>query len=404
MKKKILSRLCLLCLALAVLVTFAGCSAARTVHASSNASRVVATAGDVEILYDEYYYLAMTRLQQLKLEYGEDAMSIPEAREKLNAFVRENLRTESHALLAIGASLGIDVEKGEIASSVDEHMASILEETFAGDREAYIQSLREGYLTDRYIRTFVAVENYLSVEIIKALLQNGTIDDSDEAALTFLNGDGLIRVRQVVIKELVNGDGKVILSLDAAKAKAEALRATVLSATTDTARDAAMFVAVGESLSADTTGDGFYFARGELKEEIEDEVFALPLYGVSEVFEVEDGYAFVMRMPKDEQYLKENLNTLKSKAYYVTLNEMIDRWMQENPMVLTSFGEALDPTELEVIEPDGREGWMIAIPLVVCGIVLVLAIFVIRVFVLRARLKSGKPMKKAGKKKKSAKK
>lgn len=404
MKKKILSRLCLLCLALAVLFTFAGCSAARTVHASSNASRVVATAGDVEILYDEYYYLAMTRLQQLKLEYGEDAMSIPEAREKLNAFVRENLRTESHALLAIGASLGIDVEKGEIASSVDEHMASILEETFAGDREAYIQSLREGYLTDRYIRTFVAVENYLSVEIIKALLQNGTIDDSDEAALTFLNGDGLIRVRQVVIKELVNSDGKVILSLDAAKAKAETLRATVLSATTDTARDAAMFVAVGESLSADTTGDGFYFARGELKEEIEDEVFALPLYGVSEVFEVEDGYAFVMRMPKDEQYLKENLNTLKSKAYYVTLNEMIDRWMQENPMVLTSFGEALDPTELEVIEPDGREGWMIAIPLVVCGIVLVLAIFVIRVFVLRARLKSGKPMKKAGKKKKSAKK
>ncbi len=388
MKKKILSRLCLVCLALVMLLSFAGCSASRTVHASSNAEKVVATAGEVEILYDEYYYLAMTRLAQLKLEYGEDAMSNPEAQEKLNKFMTENLRTESHALLAIALSLGIDVEKGEIADSVDEHMAAILEETFAGDRDLYIQSLREGYLTDRYIRTFVAVENYLSIEIIKALLQNGTLDDTDETALAFLNGDDFIRVRQVFIESLyAGGDEK-------AKAKAEALRATVAAATTDEARNAAMLEVMSESRDFNDVGNGHYFARGEMTPDYEATVFALPIYGVSEVIEVEGGYAFVMRLPKDQQYMQDNLGTLKSKTYYVVLNEMIDDWMEKNPPVMTAFGASLDPAALESIEPDGGEGWLIAIPLISGGLLVIVGIFVIRVFVLRARLKKGKPMHK----------
>ncbi len=410
MKKKILSQLCLICLALAMLLSFVGCSASRAVRASSNAERAVATAGEIEILYDEYYYLAMTRLAQLKLEYGADAMSNPEAREKLDRFMAENLLTASHALLAIGRSLGIDVNSGDIAASVDDHMAAILEDTFAGDRDAYIESLREGYLTDRYIRTFVAVENYLSVEIIKELLQNGTLDDSDEAALAFLigedldgedlNGKDVVRVHQVVINEILDAKGNVIRSKDEAKAKAEALRDAFLNADTAQKRDEAFFEAMGESSDwGDTTGNGFYYARGELTKDYADIVFALPLYGASEVFEVEEGYAFVMRLPKDEQYIKDNLSTLKNKSYYVVLNDMIDKWLAENPMQMTAFGESLDPAALEIIEPDGGEGLGIAIPLIVCAVLVIVGVFVIRVFVLRSRLKKGMPLRSVKKKK-----
>ena len=402
MKKKILSRLCLVCLALITLLSFAGCSAARTVRASSNAKKVVATAGDLEILYDEYYYLAMTRLQQLKLEYGEDAMSNPEAREKMEKFLAENLLTESHALLAIGLSLGIDINKGSIAESVNSQMEEIIAETFAGDRDAYIESLREGYLTDRYIRTFVAIENYLSVEIIKVLLENGTLDDSDEAAMAFLNSDDFIRVRQVYIESAyAGGDEK-------AKAKAEALHATVAAATTDEARNEAMLSVMSESRDFNDVGNGHYFARGEMTPEYEATVFALSIYGVSEVIEVEGGYAFVMRLPKDEQYMKDNLEELKGKTYYVVLNQMIDEWLAENPLMMTSFGESLDPAALEPIEPDGGEGWLIAIPLIAGGLAVIVAIFVIRVLMLRAKVKKGKQKAAMGygkkKKKKSARK
>jgi parvulin-like peptidyl-prolyl isomerase len=392
MKKKILVRLCLVCLALVTVLSFAGCSAARTVRASSNAKKVVATAGDLEILYDEYYYLAMTRLQQLKLEYGEDAMSNPEAREKMEKFLAENLLTESHALLAIGLSLGIDISKGSIAESVDAQMEEIIAETFAGDRDAYIESLREGYLTDRYIRTFVAVENYLSVEVIKVLLENGALDDSDEAAMVFLNGDDFIRVRQVYIESAyAGGDEK-------ARAKAEALHATVAAATTDEARNEAMLSVMSESRDFNDVGNGHYFARGEMTPDYEATVFALSIYGVSEVIEVDGGYAFVMRLPKDEQYMKDNLEELKGKTYYVVLNQMIDEWLAENPLMMTSFGESLDPAALEAIEPDGGEGWLIAIPLIAGGAAVILAIFVIRVLMLRSKMKkkkanpAGKPL------------
>ena len=401
MNKKILLRLALVCLALMTLLCFAGCSASRAVSASDNAKKVVATAGEMEIFYDEYYYLAMTRLQQLKLEYGEDAMSNPEAREKLESFIAENLLTESHALLAIGLSLGIDVEKGDIADSVEAQMADILEETFAGDRDAYIESLREGFLTDRYIRTFVAVENYLSVEVILALLDNGTLDDSDETALAFLKGEDFIRVRQVYIESLyAGGDAK-------AKEKAEALRASVAAATTDEARNAAMLSVMSESRDFQDVGNGHYFARGEMSPDYEAAVFALDIYGVSEVLEVDGGYTFVMRLPKDEQYMKENLEELKGKTYYVVLNKMIDKWLAENPLQMTSFGESLDPAALESIEPDGGESGVVVVLVIVGAVALIVAIFVIRVLTLRAKMKKGKQafaVKSGHNKKKSEKK
>ena len=88
-------------------------------------------------------------------------------------------------------------------------------------------------------------------------------------------------------------------------------------------------------------------------------------------------------------------------VYYVTLNKMIDEWMEKNPLVMTSFGESLDPAALESIEPDGGEGWLVAIPLIALGALVIIGIFVVRVFVLRHRLKNGRAVYK---KKKSAKK
>ena len=96
---------------------------------------------------------------------------------------------------------------------------------------------------------------------------------------------------------------------------------------------------------------------------------------------------------------------MKSKTYYVTLNDMIDCWLAENPLQMTSFGESLDPAALDVIEPDGGEGWVVAIPLIAVGVAVIAAIFVIRVFTLRARVKNGKALqvkKSANKKKKKS--
>ncbi len=389
MKHKIFLRLGATLLLLSVLACLAGCGAG-TVRASSNASEVVATAGEIEILYDEYYYLAMTRIRELKAAHGEDALSDPAVREELESFLATNLLTESHALRALGLSYGIDVEEGSIADSVKSHMEGILEETFEGDRDAYIESLRADYLTDRYVRTFVAVENYLAVEIIKEMLQRGELDSSDDAVMARLQSDDFIRVRQVLIENKYSGGA------EKAKQKAEALRATVAAATTDESRDAAMIKAMAQSLDFSDVGDGLYFARGEMKDAFEEVSFSLPLYGVSEVIEVDGGYTFVMRLPKVQSYLEKNLETLKTKSYFLVLNEKLGKWMDSHTAELTEFGKSLDPTALEVIEPDGGEGifTVIWVGAVVVG-VLVTA-WVVRVLLLRRSLKKGKlPMKKS---------
>ena len=398
MKNTIIMRVCAVLLLVATLLSLGGC-AARTVRPSSNAEKVVGTAGEIEILYDEYYYLAMTRIRQLKVEHGDQALSDPAVRETLKKFVMENLLTESHALIALGLSYGIDIEKGTIADSVKAHMEGILEETFQNDRDAYIESLRESYLTDRYIRTFVAVENYLSIEIIKEMLKKGELDDSDEAAMNYLNGENFIRIRQVFIEsEYSGGDEK-------ARAKAEALRATVAAATTDEARNAAMLDAMSESRDFTDIGDGIYFARGEMEKSFERAAFDLPLYGVSEVIEVEGGFTFIMRLPKVESYLKENLSTLKNKTYFIVLNEKLDKWLSENPLTLTSFGESLDPAALEAIEPDGGEGIITVIWVGAAVVLLVVGVWVMRVLLLRRKLKKAKlpAQKKAGSYRKSRK-
>ena len=388
MKNKILLRAGAFLVLLATLVSLGGC-ASRTVRPSSNAEKVVATAGGVDILYDEYYYLAMTRIRQLKVEFGEDALSDPAVCEKLRKFVAENLLTESHALIALGRTYGIDIEKGSIADSVRSHMEDIMEQTFAGDRDAYIESLWESYLTDRYIRTFVAVENYLGTEIVKEMLKRGELDSSDAAALDRLHGDDFIRIRQVFIESDYSGGA------EKAKKKAEDLRAVVVAATTDEARNDAMLEAMMESRDFTDVGDGLYFARGEMEKSFEEAAFALPLYGVSEVIEVDGGFTFLMRLPKVESYMQEHLETLKGKSYFITLNEKLDAWLADNPLKLTSFGESLDPVSLETIEPDGGEGIFTVIWVGVAVIVLLLGVWVTRVLLLRRRLRAKKlPVKK----------
>ena len=58
MKRSFLIRVGAWLLLCGLLLALGGCAATRTVRPSGNANKVVATAGDVEILYDELYYLA----------------------------------------------------------------------------------------------------------------------------------------------------------------------------------------------------------------------------------------------------------------------------------------------------------------------------------------------------------
>lgn len=347
MKQTVAYRLLALSLALLCLLPLVGCGGA--VRPSSRANKVVATAGNIEITYDELYYLANTRKAELLEAYGENALADPTRLAEFERFVWDNLLNLSHAMLSLAKDYDIDIEEGDVAQRVDTHMEEILADTFGGERDAYVESLNSSYLTDRYVRTYVAVENYLGVEIIKHMLEAGAIDSSDAAAKSYIWGDDFIRIRQVLIET------RNYKNAEAALAKINELHAKVSQATGDAARNDAMLDAMMFSTSLDTSGHGIYFARGEMEQSFENAAFALPLYGVSEVMEVEEGYTFVMRLPKEEAYLDDpqNFETLKNQTYLIALNNAARGRFAQMSLTKTSFGESLDLLALPAIDADG---------------------------------------------------
>lgn len=394
---KLIARFAALTLALCLLFLFVGCgSPARKVRATRIAEKVVAKAGNVEILYEELYYLVMNEMRAQKELYGETIYENAAEREALAAFVAQNLCTRSHALISVGYDYGVSVDKDDIADEVQAEMDDILADTFGNDRDAYIASLNADYLTDHYVRTYIGVEHYLATEIILAMLQAGEIDSSDETANAVIFGGEMIRTIQVFLDKADSANTREL---------AQSIRDGVAAGDTPDARYSAMRAAVGGKYNDDFAdmGNGYYFLRGEMDEAYEEAAFALAEYGVSNVVETDEGYYIIMRLPKDEAYIGEHYQELKEKSYIVQLNRKVEERFAAMHAEMTSFGASLDYCNLKSVVADGGERWTVF--WIVGGVFVGLAVVgLILYFVLRgkgAKTTAGKkPRGKSGKRRK----
>lgn len=364
--KKVLRRVVALVLVLCFF-SFAGCSvAARPVRASGISDKVVAKAGNVKILYEELYYLVMNRMREQRAQHGENYYDSAAAKEELAVFVAQNLCNESHALRSLGYDLGLDVEKGEIAERVQAHVEQILDEQFGGDRGKYVESLGPDYLTDHYLRVYLGTQEYLPTEMIVKMLEKGMIDSSDDGAKKILESDALIRTVQVYLAKNDPANTREL---------AESIRREIAEKPDNATRFDAMRHAIGGKYNddhTDTTGDGYYFLRGEMDKAYEDAAFALENYAVSEVIEDEAGYYILMRLPKSETYIEENFQLLKEKVYIVRMNEKVRERYAEMTLEMTEFGQGLDLCALKAIDPAGGETLYVVRIVLICVAVFVL--------------------------------
>lgn len=352
--KQMLRCLTALLLAMLLMLSLVGCNAAREVRASPRADKAVIKADNIKVTYDELYYLANTRAAELKKE--NPSISRDELRASLESFVAENLLNRTHALLSVAREYGIRPDRGDIARNVQAQMESVIENAFAGDRDAYIDSLNEAFLTDTYVRTFVAVENYIATEIVLEMLEKGKLDDSDEAALRAIHSKDFIRTVQVFISN-TNG-----YTDEENRAHAREIADKLAAIADPDERYLAMRKAIGGAYNndySDTVGNGYYFARGEMDAAYEEAAFALKnVYDASDVIETDEGYYVIMLMEKEDAYISSNLETLKTKTYFIQLNAEVDKRYAElcESAETTSFYKSLDLTDLPVIYADGGEG------------------------------------------------
>jgi hypothetical protein len=366
--KRMTRILAFLLAAMLLLISLTSCSAASAVYASPRAKRVVATVGDVEILYEELYFITMHYIEELKRAYGENALDDRAHRDDLDAFVWASLVSRETALISLGYEYGLDVHKGEIADSVQEIMDSVIEKNFEGDRKAYIEDLANTYMTDHYARQYLGVENYLANSIVIEMAERGELVTDEATVLATLNGDKFIRTMHVFI----SNSNKLYTDAEN-RAHAAEIQATIAACGDNDARYEAICDAIGGKYNndfGDPLAKGYYFTYGEMDEAYENAAFALAEYGVSDVVGTDDGYYIIMRLPKDAAYIAENLETLRDKSYFVTLNQKVDEKLATMTLTKTNFGEKLVLTELAPIDPDGGNQ-LIVIGAIVAGVVLV---------------------------------
>ncbi len=351
-----------------LLISLTSCSAASPVYASPRAKKVVATVGDVEILYEELYFITMHYIEELKRTYGENALDDQARRDDLDAFVWASLVSRETALISLGYEYGLDVHKGDIADSVQEIMDSVIEQNFAGDRKAYIEDLAKTYMTDHYARQYFGVENYLANSIVIEMAERGELVTDEATVLATLNGDKFIRTMHVFI----SNSNKMYTDAEN-RAHAAEIQATIAACSDNDARYEAMCDAIGGKYNndfGDPLANGYYFTHGEMEDAYEAAAFALAEYGVSDVVEAEDGYYIIMRLPKDTTYINEHFETLRDKSYFVTLNQKVDEKLAAMTLTKTNFGKGLDLANLTPLDPDGGNQLIVTVA-IVAGVVLV---------------------------------
>ncbi|MBR3862317.1 MAG: hypothetical protein IKM42_01520, partial [Clostridia bacterium] len=222
--------------------------------------------------------------------------------------------------------------------------------------------------TDHYARQFFGVENYLANSIVIEMAERGELVTDEATVLTTLNGDKFIRTMHVFI----SNSNKLYTDAEN-RAHAAEIQAAIAACTDNDARYEAICDAIGGKYNndfGDPLAKGYYFTYGEMDEAYENAAFALAEYGVSDVVQTDDGYYIIMRLPKDAAYITENLETLRDKSYFVTLNQKVDEKLATMTLTKTNFGEKLVLTELAPIDPD-EGNQLIVIGAIVAGVVLV---------------------------------
>ena len=315
-------------------------------------ARVVGTVGKYEVKYEELRYITLLHKQSLDAEMGAyeslDAGGREAYENALEARVQKDLKS-NYVILTLCERYGIDIDSLAADNYVQDEIEVFVGESFESSMSAYEKWLSDNNLTDSFLRLLYKV-TYLEAALLDHFKTNG-IDMAygEENAAEFvqymLNGGEWVRtVHAYYPKE------SEIITAAQAKAQAEATAARLAEIASDEARWDEMRSAIGKApfvSSISVTGHGFVFTYGQMGEEYENIAFALREYEGSSVYETEDGYYVLMRLPLEEDYLKENAMTFLEQYQYAVLKRYEDACRGELAFVGNDYFLALSLAEME---------------------------------------------------------
>ncbi len=276
---------------LAVLAAvFSGCGGTKD-------STVVMKLGGIDVRYDVYRFAVLTERAALEDKYGEDAFV--GATDELTVELREGAikyLKGIYAVLSLAAERGLFPDDPAIADIAKRARATDV--AAAGGESEFLASIREAGMNE-YVYDFIAGASALGDELYYAMLNSGELVSDEESVRSFLESDGCVRVRQVLVTTENRTDERALEIAEEVHSLAEG------GADFDE-----LISRYGEDMNMFGSTQGYYLMRGVMYREFEDASFALGVGEVSEIVKSPAGYSVIKRLEKDADYMKNHFDKL----------------------------------------------------------------------------------------------
>ena len=222
---------------------------------------------------------------------------------------------QDYAILRVAANNSITLSE-EDQQSVSSTMTTAKENL--GSEEAFQNALTESYLTEDMYKQFVE----------SSVLYNSLYN-------TLAATDGKYAITEEEMRNLVNTDyvhaKHILIFYDSDGSDTNQQKAIIAQSR---AADGEDFDALVEEYSEDSgmPEEGYYFTYGEMVAPFEEAAFALAENEISEIVESDYGYHIIKRLPIEEEYVNENIDSLMNSYRQAQVSKEILTAAEEIPV------------------------------------------------------------------------
>ena len=346
MRSKNTLRSAALVLLLALSLSLFACSSMSPIKSREGELDVVGKIGRFDVYYEELRYITVNCKKDMEIIYGEsiwdDAEKAALYRDELYERVGKGIASDYYGVLALADilySAGGGADAMLASSDIKKSVQTSIDETVteAGGKKEYRAALEENAMTDHLYRFYTTVDKIANELFFIARDDLGLLDDTDDYAKEYMHSDKFIRTNHVY--------------LEGRTEKNRTLAAEIEKKLRESDNPEAELILLKGRYCADwkmTTTHAYYFARGNsgCGESYEDTAFALKVGEISDVIESDTGYYVIMRLPKEEDYMKECFDDFKTQIIGTDFNDSIEAKRAEMTFTANEYGASIDLVSL----------------------------------------------------------
>ena len=264
--------------------------------------KIVMKAGEFDVPYEIYRYVAESYRNQYRDEYGPGFQNGERGEELLRMFEEDvdSMIVKLYTTLQVSKEYGLDPDSEVIMTQVQYNMDDIYA-SYGNDYGKYLADIEEYNMNDSVYR-FLNRNDILATELMEIFINRGIIKNGDADIRELFGTDVVVRVKSLLISAT---NGKT----DEENRKlAEDLKSRL-----DGGEDfESLLKQYGEDLYMFNNPDGYYIVGGNFIEEFEDAAYSLGIGETSGILDTSAGYCILKRYEKEPQYLENHFDALKN--------------------------------------------------------------------------------------------